>query len=210
MELKGLVDAERYEQVLGLFRFQAGHAVVWRDAINSWFQRTSGIDDAEHRVGHAAGRIEAEAMTAEGFQMQEVTPWETASGGRAMTCQRVEGCSLSTQLTQPEGTYRIAVAYYDMWHGVSRYQLLLNGARIAAWDADDTLPPAQFDPHPDGQTATRFTSETVRLKPGDRLELRAVPDLRPELVQHSRPGARTVDFREFAPVDYIEIVPDRP
>ena len=209
-ELKGLVDPERYELVLGLFSFQAAHAMVWRDAINNWFQRASGIEDALGRVGHPTGRIEAEAMTAEGYEPRDVVPWETASGGRVVECRLAQGCSLRAQLTQPDGVYRIAVAYYDIWRGVSRYELLVNGLRIAAWSANDTLPPAQFDPNPDGQTATRFTTEGVRLRSGDRLELRGVPDLRPELIQSSGQGIRAADFREFAPVDYIEILPEHP
>jgi alpha-glucuronidase len=208
MEIKRLVDPERYEQVLGLFRFQAGHAIVWRDAIDNWFHRASGIDDAEGRVGHPAGRIEAEAMTSEGYEPRDIVPRETASGGRVMECKRAQGCSLSAKLNQSAGAYRVAVAYYDIWHGVSRYELLVNGVRIAGWSANDTLPPAQFDRYPDGQTATRFTSEGVQLKPGDRLELRGLPDLRPELIQSRGVGSRTVDFREFAQVDYIEIVPE--
>ena len=39
--LQGLIDPERYELVHNLFTFQAGHAVVWRDAINQWFQRAA-------------------------------------------------------------------------------------------------------------------------------------------------------------------------
>ena len=50
--LKGKVDEQRYGQVLGLLNFQAGHAPVWRDAVDQWFQRLSGMEDAQHRVGH--------------------------------------------------------------------------------------------------------------------------------------------------------------
>ncbi len=74
--------------------------------------------------------------------------------------------------------YDIAVQYFDIWAGVSTYTLSVNGSTVATWKADDKLPPAQPDPHLDGQTSTRFTVHDVKLKPGDVLELRGVPDLR--------------------------------
>ncbi|MBV8630374.1 MAG: glucosiduronase, partial [Silvibacterium sp.] len=43
--LKGLVDQERYEKIQTLLQYQAGHAGVWRDAVNQWFERMSGIAD---------------------------------------------------------------------------------------------------------------------------------------------------------------------
>ncbi len=55
--LKGKVDTERYEKTRALFEYQAGHAIVWRDAINDWFHHISGINDAQGRVGHDPNRI---------------------------------------------------------------------------------------------------------------------------------------------------------
>lgn len=220
MALKGRIDDARYQQVLSLFTYQAGHAIVWRDAINDWFHRISGIEDAEGRVGHHPDRIEAEAMVRTGYETVEVTPWETASGGKAVECHVEGGCTLSTEIRQVRGTYDIAVQYFDTWRGESRFELLLNGVSIAHWSASNTLPPAQFDPHPDGQTSTRFTVEDVALKTGDRLTLRGIPDLRPELnaagSQGSEAGALNPaarehrDYREFAPVDYLELGPAGP
>jgi alpha-glucuronidase len=213
--LKGKIDPERYEQTLHLFEFQAGHALVWRDAINTWFAKASGIPDAKNRIGHDPGRIEAEAMQATGYEPIAVTPWETASGGKAMTCHIAAGCKLETTVQRPPGTYNIAVNYYDMWQGVSQYELLVDGKSIASWKAGNTLPPAQYDPAPDGQDATRFTAHGVALHPGAKLTLRAIPDMRPEL-NNVTPSAeansqlRTRDYREYAPVDYIAIGPDGP
>lgn len=210
--LKGKVDDERFTQVLALFQFQAGHALVWRDAINTWFQKTSGIPDAQGRAGHDEGRIEAEAMQSTGFKPVDVTPWETASGGKAMTCRVVAGCTLTTVVQKPAATYNIAVNYYDTWKGMSHYQLQVDGKTVASFAADDTLPPAQFDPNPDGQTATRYTAYNVALHPGAVITLHAVPDMRPEL-QNVMPTAeansqlRVRDYREAATVDYIAISP---
>jgi alpha-glucuronidase len=220
MTLKGRIDDDRYQQVLALFTFQAGHAIVWRDAIDDWFYKTSQIPDAQGRVGHHPGRIEAESMTSTGYEPTDVTPWETASAGKAVVCRQSSGCSLRTVLNEPSGSYNIAVQYFDTWRGTSKFELLVNGNSIAIWSADNTLPPAQFDPHPDGQTSTRYTAHDIPLKPGDELVLRGIPDLRPELNQSSReaaaPGALAPrkreqrDYRELAPVDYIQLGPSGP
>jgi alpha-glucuronidase len=215
--LKGKVDDERYEKTLALFEYQAGHALVWRDAINNWFHRISGIDDAEGRVGHDPNRIEAEDMKAVGYKTVDVTPWETASGGKAAECHERSGCTLTTTLEKPAGTYDVAVQYFDIWNGVSTYTLSVNGTIVATWKADDKLPPAQFDEHLDGQTSTRFTAHDVKLKPGDLLELKGVPDMRLELfhgaarLTGSAQGLQMQpNLQEYAPVDYIEIGPDGP
>ncbi len=218
--LQGKIDPERYALTLALFQFQAGHALVWRDAIDSWFLRTSGIPDQHGRVNHDSHRIEAEAMRPAGYTAVDVTPAETASGGKAVICQDASGCSLTTTISKPAGTYDIAVQYFDTWRGVSQYTLLVNNTPVAHWAADDTLPPAQFDHNLDGQDSTRYTARGVALKAGDTLTLRGVPDLRPELNrggaeaaapgaidQHARPRP---DYRELAPVDYIEIGPNSP
>jgi alpha-glucuronidase len=187
-QLKGLVDDQRYNETLALFEYQAGHAIVWRDAVNQWFERISGIPDKQGRVGHDPDRIEAESMTADGYTPAEATPWETASNGKAVACNRSETCTLTTTLNKPAGTYTIAVQYFDLRTGASKFELLLNGISIANWTADGTLPPAVVDKLLDGSTSTRFTVPGINLKPGDTLTLRGTPDQ-----------------EEPAPVDYIEI-----
>jgi len=188
--LKGLVDDHRYEQTLALFKFQAGHAMVWRDAINAWFLRESGVPDKLNRIGNDPNRIEAESMHSTGYRIVDVHPFETASAGKAVVCPDASGCTLTTALQVPAGEYAIAVAYYDLHDGESTYGLDLNGHAVAHWLANDTLPPAQNDANLDGQTAARFWGPTVSLKPGDILSLHGVPN-----------------GKEPAPVDYIELTP---
>jgi alpha-glucuronidase len=84
--LRGRVDEFRYREVLAQLTYQSGHAIVWRDAINDWFHRLSGIPDAAARVGNHRYRIEAESMELQGYIPVEVTPWEDASGGKAIEC----------------------------------------------------------------------------------------------------------------------------
>ena len=54
--LKGSIDQDRFASVLKRLEYQAGHAIVWRDAICSWFLHESGIPDALGRAGHFPGR----------------------------------------------------------------------------------------------------------------------------------------------------------
>jgi alpha-glucuronidase len=93
--LHGLVDDARYAEVLKRQEYQAGHAIVWRDAVVNYFHRISGIEDAQGRVGHDRNRIQAEAMELSGYAPVSVTPWETASGGKAVACSGRSQCSVS-------------------------------------------------------------------------------------------------------------------
>jgi alpha-glucuronidase len=186
--LHGLIDDQRYNETLALFEYEAGHAIVWRDAVTAWFQNISGIPDKLGRVGHYPDRIEAESMQADGYTTVAVTPWETGSGGKAVVCNRPAPCSLTTKPGWPEGTYSIGVRYFDLRTGAAQYELLLDGKSLAHWTANATLPPAVVDPHLDGSTSMIFTIAGVHLKPRDTLTLRGTPDQ-----------------GEPAPVDYIEI-----
>jgi alpha-glucuronidase len=186
--LHGLIDDERYNETLKLFTYQGGHAIVWRDGVARWFQKESNIPDKENRVGNYSNRIEAENMTAEGYTPVEVKPWETASNSKAVVCNQPTGCTLTTTLDKPAGTYNITVQYFDFWSGKSHFTLDLNHQPIGDWIADDTLPPARAENQPNGDTSTRITFPNITLKPGDTLTLHGIPD-----------------NTEPAPVDYIEM-----
>ena len=184
--LQGKVDPERFKKVQGLLQYQAGHAIVWRDAISMWFLRMSGIPDAKGRVGNYPDRVEAESMQLQGYAPAEVTAWETASAGKAAICHQGE-CTAQTQFSGAAGQYRISVEYFDFHDGASGYSLRLNGKEIAHWVADNTLPTDQMN----GSTSTRYlVPEPVALQPGDRLEIVGHPD-----------------GPEPAPLDYLSIVP---
>jgi len=214
--LKGKIDPQRYSLVDTLLIYQAGHAIVWRDAVNTWFRKISGIPDARSRIGHDPNRIEAEDMQADGYTPTAIVPAETASGGKAVVCMQASGCSLTTTLDYPAGKYDIAVQYFDLRTGVSRYSLSLNGTQIVQWQASDALPPGSIHARMDGHTSTRFTARGIVLHPGDRLELRGIPDLSTPApdAEHPMTSANSSqprkDERELAPVDYIEIGPNGP
>ncbi len=190
LSLKGLVDNQRFEKVLGLQQYQVGHAIVWRDAVIKWFYRMSGIPDAKGRVGHYPDRIEAEDMQLDGYTPVDVTPWETASGGKAVVCNRRVDCKATATLNRPSGEYEIAVQYFDERNGSSAYTLLLNQKPIAHWAGDNNTFPSD---HPDGSSSTRFTVHGIVLRPGDILTIDGHPD-----------------DGEPAPLDYVEIYPRSP
>jgi alpha-glucuronidase len=184
--LQGHVDDERYNEVLRRLTYQAGHAIVWRDAICEWFLKTSGIPDDKGRAGHHPDRIEGESMQLDGYAPVDVTPWETASGGKAVTCERASGCSATFTFKRAAGSYDLAAQYFDTNNGTARFRLLVDGRLIDSWTADDTLPSARMN----GHTSTRHTASSLTLKPGDSIRIEGIPD-----------GG------DLAGLDYLEIEP---
>ncbi len=184
--LDGLIDPERYEKTLGLLEYQAGHAIVWRDAIDRWFKKMSGIPDDQHRIDHDPNRITAAQMQLDGYTPIDVTPWETASDGKAYVCRDRAVCTAAAHFDRAPGWYTVAVQYFDYRQGASTFQLLLNRQPIASWTADNTLPGQA----PNGDTSTRYTLRGVPLRPGDVLTIEGHPD-----------------DGEPAPIDYMEITP---
>lgn len=184
--LHGLIDDARYAEVLRRQQYQAGHAIVWRDAVVDWFHKESGIADAQGRVGFHPNRVEAEDMQLSGYTRVDVTPWEMASGGKAIVCTGESQCSASLKFDRPSGTYDIAVEYFDLNHGASRFDLSVDDREIDSWAADDHLPSDRMN----GHTSTRRTVSGVQLHTGDVLKISGHPD-----------GG------EPAPLDYVEIVP---
>jgi alpha-glucuronidase len=191
--LKGKIDPQLYNDELGRLEYQAGHAIVWRDAIVQYFLKESGIPDALGRAGHYPGRMEAEDARLTGYKVSDVTPWEDASSGKAVACDlnsAQKTCTAEWTYTGHAGRFDIAVQYFDLQGGVAHFTLGINGTEIVSWAANDTLPSRRA-----GDTSTRFTlrgpdGRGIELKPGDVLRVEGAPD-------GSDPAA----------LDYIEIEP---
>ncbi|HKM83117.1 MAG TPA: alpha-glucuronidase family glycosyl hydrolase [Candidatus Acidoferrum sp.] len=185
--LKGRVDQARYEDVLRRLEYQAGHAIVWRDAICNWFARTSGIPDERGRVGHYPGRVEAEDMELHGYVVFDVTPWEAASGGKGIECPSpAESCTATFLFTGAPGRYDIDVRYFDQSNGTSRFRVYLRDQLIAEWSAGDHLPASA----PNADSSTRYRIRGITLKPGDALRIEGRPD---------GPERAALDYVEFTP-----------
>jgi alpha-glucuronidase len=183
--LRGKIDEERYQAVLGKLEYQAGHAIVWRDAICNWFEKTSHIEDAHGRAGHYPGRIEAESMSLDDYVVTDVTPWETASGGKAITCP-VAKCEATTPFAGRTGQYSVSAEYFDQNNGAANYELQVKGRIVGRWTADMALPTNKLN----GHSSTRYTVSGVALAPGDDIRITGWPQ-----------GG------ELAGLDYIEIQP---
>jgi alpha-glucuronidase len=186
--LDGLIDRERFTSVLAKLEYQAGHAVVWRDAVTNWFRWISGIPDAQGRVGRYPNRTEAEAMQLDRYAIEAVTPWETASGGQATRCPAAAACSATTRFAGTTGTYDVVVQYFDENDGASAFVLSVADRAVDRWTADADLPSNA----PNGHTSTRRVTRRVQLTAGDLIRVDAKPDR-----------------DEGAVLDYIEIVPAR-
>ncbi len=185
--LRGLIDEQRYDEVLSQLEYQAGQAVVWRDAVNTWFAKASKIADDKGRVGHYPGRVEAESMTLSGYTAVDVTPAEDASAGKAITCTAYT-CTASTKFTGAAGWYTVRVEYFDQSSGVAHYNVWVNGQEIDRWAADLTLPSARLD----STTSTRRSIPGIALRAGDEIRIEGIPN-----------GG------EQAALDYVEIIPEK-
>jgi alpha-glucuronidase len=185
--LKGLVDEQRYHDVLAQLEYQAGQAEVWRDAVTNWFARASGIADAEGRVGHYPGRTEAESMQLEGYAVRDVTPAEDASGGKAVACGAAS-CTASMRYDGAAGWYTLRVQYFDQADGISHFRLWIGKQLIDEWTADLMLPTRRLD----STSSTRRQIPGVALRRGDEIRVEGVPN-------GSEPAA----------LDYVEILPER-
>ena len=185
--LKGRIDDRRYDEVLAQLQYQSGQAEVWRDAVNNWFLRASGIPDAQGRVGHHPGRFEAESMKLDGYTVRDVTPWEAASGGKAVSCA-VAKCSAILRYEGPSGWYTLSVRYFDQIDGISRFRLLVGDQLVDEWSAGDRVPTRRID----ASSSARRVVPGIALRPGDEVRIEGVPD-----------GGET------AALDYIEILLER-
>jgi alpha-glucuronidase len=187
--LEGLVDEQRYRQVLAQLEYQVGQAIVWRDAVTGWFQTNSKVPDAQGRVGNFPGRFEAESMTLQGYVARGIAPApaEDASGGKIVTCPAAAApCTATLKYTGEAGWYTLNVQYFDQPNGVSHYRVFVGPQVVDEWAADLLLPARRLD----SSSSTRRVITGVALRPGDEIRI------------EGRPGGP-----EPAALDYLEILP---
>jgi alpha-glucuronidase len=183
--LKGRVDDERFNEVRTQLDYQVGQAIVWRDAVARWFHRASGIADAKGRVGNYPGRIEAESATLNGYVVKDVTPWETASGDKAVECSAAS-CTATFRFTGTSGRHDVTIRYFDVNSGVARFRVRIGDRALAEWTASDRIPTRRVD----GSSSSRYVIRDVPLAPGDAIVVEGIPDA-----------------AETAALDYVEIRP---
>ncbi|MGB8259492.1 MAG: alpha-glucuronidase family glycosyl hydrolase [Terracidiphilus sp.] len=199
--LEGRIDQPLYEQMRDRLRYQAGHAIVWRDAIVQYFLKLSGIPDDKGRAGHHPNRLEAEDAKLTGYKIIDVQPWEDASGGKAVSCEAPQilnrkgttkpFCTAEWTWTGKDGMYDIAVQYFDLHPGAAKFFWAHNGKleigpRGQIWTADAELPSAL----PHGDNSTRHLVREVWLTTGQTIGIEAEPN-----------------GNDRAVLDYIEVIP---
>jgi alpha-glucuronidase len=187
--LEGRIDQKLFEDVREHLRYQAGHAIVWRDAITQYFLKLSGIPDAQGRAGNYPNRLEAEDARLTGYKIIDVNPWEDASHGKAVSCEGQQSCGSDWVYKGRSGQFNIAVQFFDLQGGSARFTLSVNGRPADEWTAEDHLP----SQHPHGDNSTRHIAHNVALKTGDVLRVEGTPDA-----------------ADPAALDYIEILPATP
>lgn len=184
--LHGRMDDRRYNEILAQLEYQAAHTEVWRDAVNNWFHRASGIADAKNRVGHHPGRSEAEAMKLEGYTIRDITPWEAASSGKAVACAAAK-CTAGLRYEGAPGWHTLHIQYFDLSGAVSRFRLWVGNQLVDEWSAADHLPARKLD----ASSSTRRVVAGVALRTGDEIRIEGIPE-----------------GRELAAIDYIAILPE--
>ncbi len=185
--LKSFIDEQRFQEVLAQLEYQAGQSELWRDAVCNYFLRLSRIPDSKNRVGHEPDRFEAESMALDGYTIVDVTPWETASGGKAIACQSPH-CAATMRYTGQPALRALRIRYFDQNTGAAHFRVFLASQLIDEWTAAAHLPSAKLD----GTTSTVRVTARVPLRPGDQIRIEAQPD-----------GG------ESAALDYIEWNADR-
>ena len=80
-------------------------------------------------------------MKLNGYTVVDVTPWEAASGGKAISCapQRMHRHDLITRAA-PGWFDHSRSQYFDQNNGAAHYRVSINGQPVDEWVADDHVP----------------------------------------------------------------------
>ena len=126
-------------------------------------------------------------MLLQGYSAVEVTPAETASNGKAILCETpAKSCSATTIFHGQPGWYDLRIIYFDQNNGASEFAFFIKDRELSRWTANRKLPADQ----PNGDSSVEKQIAAVHLQPLDELRIVGQPD-----------------GQEFAPLDYVEVVP---
>jgi alpha-glucuronidase len=116
-----------------------------------------------------------------------VTPWENASGGKAIECSGPQGCSASFRFNRDTGRYSLDVVYFDQKNGESKFSVFVGDKLVDRWVANDQLPATKIG----GDSSTRRRIDGLELSPGVQIRIEGIPDR-----------------DEHAALDYVELRPE--
>ena len=109
-------------------------------------------------------------------------PWETASGGKAITCPQAK-CTAALRYDGAPGWYTLHVQYFDLNDAVSRFSLWVGTQLVDEWSASDHLPARKLD----SSSSTRRVISGIALRPGDQIRIEGFPR-RPRTGRPRLPG----------------------
>ena len=159
--------------------------MVWRAGVSRCLHRASGTAEARGRVDHYPDRMEAESAALDGYVVKDVTPWETASGDRAVECPAAV-CRAAFHYAGPSGRRDLVVQYFDVNTGAAHFRVRVGERVIGEWTASDQIPSRRLD----GSSSSRRTFRGVTLRKGETITIEGTPDA-----------------AETAALDYIETAP---
>ena len=129
-------------------------------------------------------------MQLDGYTVVDVTPWEAASGGKAIAVSHSERARAHDSHSRATaGEYTIRVQYFDQNNGSAHFRLLVADRVVDEWTASEHLPTTKLD----GTSSMRRTVNHVTLRPGDEIRIEGSPD-----------GG------DMAAVDYLDVLPSVP
>jgi alpha-glucuronidase len=113
-------------------------------------------------------------MQLTGYTIIDVTPWENASGGKAVECASPQEkvCSAKFEFTGTTGVHEIDVQYFDTNNGEAKFRVYVGNKLVDEWLANDHLPTTKIG----GDSSTRRRIPNVTLYHGDEIRIEGVPD----------------------------------
>ena len=109
-------------------------------------------------------------MQLTGYTMEDITPWEAASGGKAVTCASGT-CVATMKFDGAAGWHTINVQYFDMPNGAAHFRLVVGKQLIDEWAASDRVPARRLD----AAASARRLITGVALRPGDKIRIEGIP-----------------------------------
>jgi hypothetical protein len=115
--------------------------------------------------------------------VKAVTPWETASGDRAVECAGTT-CTATFRYAGTSARRDIVIQYFDVNPGTAHFRVRVGDRVVGEWDAADRIPTRRLD----GSSSSRRVLRDVTLRDGDAIVIEGTPQA-----------------TETAAIDYIEI-----
>ena len=123
--------------VLQRLTYQAGHAEEWRDAVDTYFFRKSGIADDKGRVGAGTPRRPHRGRDDDRCRVhagrRDAARGRLGRAGGALRRASTRRASRASATPAPPDGANLAVRYFDPSGGVARFKLRVAGQVVDEW-----------------------------------------------------------------------------